>query len=79
MTVKLQTELHLEFLSLNRGCIGSSESEYHIVVNHMLRLKYALLVSLIRASSQQKVAAPAKPQISLCMQSDHCLCEVLYA
>ena len=26
MSVKLLTEHHLEFLSLNRGCIGSSES-----------------------------------------------------
>ena len=26
MTLKLQTEHHLEFLSLKEGCIGSSES-----------------------------------------------------
>ena len=26
MTVKLLTEYHLEFLSLKRGCTGSSES-----------------------------------------------------
>ena len=41
MSVKLLTERHLEFLSLKRGYIGSSESNLskcHIVGNHMLRL-----------------------------------------
>ena len=38
MIVKLLTEHHLEFLSLNGGCICSSESthvKYHIVGNLM--------------------------------------------
>ena len=42
MRVKLLTEHHLVFLSLTRGCKGSSElrlSKCHIVGNHMLRLK----------------------------------------
>ena len=41
MSVKLLTEHHLEFLSLKRGCTGSSEStlvKRHIVGNHMSRL-----------------------------------------
>ena len=38
MIVKLLTEHHLEFLSLKRGCRGSSESSHpkcHIVGTHM--------------------------------------------
>ena len=51
MTVKLQTEHHLEFLSLNGGCRGSSESTHvkiphcwkshalaHMVICYMLRV-----------------------------------------
>ena len=37
MNVKLQTENHLEFVSLKGGCTGSSEStlvKMHIVGNH---------------------------------------------
>ena len=33
MTVKLQTEHHLEFLSLKKGCTGSSEST-HVKIPH---------------------------------------------
>ena len=43
MLIKLLTEHHLKFLSLKRGCTGSSEStlvKYHIVGNHMTRLNY---------------------------------------
>ena len=43
MSVKLLTEHHLEFVSLKRGCTGSSEStlvKKHIVLNHMSRLNY---------------------------------------
>ena len=42
MLVKLLTEHHLEFLILKGGCRGSSMSthvKYHIVGNHMSRLK----------------------------------------
>ena len=45
MIVKLLTEHHLEFLSLNGGCRGSSEStlvKYHIVGNLMHWLKRLL-------------------------------------
>ena len=40
MTVKLLNEQHLEFLSLTRGCTGSSEStlgKMPLVGNHMSR------------------------------------------
>ena len=36
MTVKLLTEHHLEFLSLKRGCTGSSESTLAIL-SHILK------------------------------------------
>ena len=43
MNVNLLTEHHLKFLSLKGGCTDSSESlqlsKYHIVGNHMSRLK----------------------------------------
>ena len=38
MTVKLLTELHLEFLSLTGGCTGSSEST-HDKMPHKLRFE----------------------------------------
>ena len=38
MTVKLLAEHLLEFQSVKGGCIGSSESKYRIVANHMSRL-----------------------------------------
>ena len=43
MSVNLLNEYHLEVLSLNGGCRGSSEStlvKCHIVRNHMSRLNY---------------------------------------
>ena len=43
MSVKLLTELDLEFLGLKGDCTGSSESTHikcHIVGNHMSRLNY---------------------------------------
>ena len=41
--VKLLTERHLEFLSLNEGCTGSYDlSKCHIVENHMSRLNLFL-------------------------------------
>ena len=43
MTVKLLTIHHLEFLSLNGSCTGSSDlhlSKCHIVGNHMSRLNF---------------------------------------
>ena len=42
------SEQHLEFLSLKGDCTGSSEStlvKYHIVVNHMSRLKCVLITA----------------------------------
>ena len=48
MSVKLLTERHLEFLSLNEGCRGSSEYtlvKYHIVGNHVSRLIFVWFVS----------------------------------
>ena len=45
MIVKLLTEHHLEFLSLEGGCRGSSESTHvkcHIVENHMSWLIYVI-------------------------------------
>ena len=41
MTINLQTEQHLEFLSLKGGCTGSSEAaldKCHIVGNHITAL-----------------------------------------
>ena len=51
---KLQTENHLEFLSLKGGCTGSSESsssKCHIVGNHMSRLSYVDQTSEMKISS----------------------------
>ena len=51
MSVKLLTEHHFEFLSLEGGCIGSPEStlvKCHIVGNHVSRLKCYALSTVIR-------------------------------
>ena len=42
MTVKLQTEQHLESLIFKGGFTGSSESKLHIVGNHMSWLNWAV-------------------------------------
>ena len=44
MSVKLQTEQHLEFLSSKGGC-KSTLDKGHIVGNHMSRLNYYLMIS----------------------------------
>ena len=44
MTLRQLTEHNLQFLRLKRGCTGSPESihiKFHIVGNHMSRLKHA--------------------------------------
>ena len=49
MSVMLLTEQHLDILSLQGGCTGSSDSirvKYQIVGNHMSRLICALLGTL---------------------------------
>ena len=53
MNIEVLTEHHLEFLSLKRGCTGSSESTLvkmplcDIVGNHMSRLNYINLYNYI--------------------------------
>ena len=58
MIVKLLTEHHLEFLSLNGGCRGSSESTHvkmpHCWKSHALAKIKDLLVSGFTASIQNK-------------------------
>ena len=54
MIVKLQTEHHLEFLSLTGGCRGSSESTHvtkcHLVGNLMPGLNYKRHSALIASN-----------------------------
>ena len=54
MTVKLRTEHHLEFLSLNGGCIGSSESIHakrsHCWKSHVAAHSLTLTTPVIAAA-----------------------------
>ena len=53
LSVKLLNEHRLEFLSLKGGCTGSSQStlqsKYHIVGNHMSRLKNKKIYTILRS------------------------------
>ena len=51
MSVKLQTEHHLEFLSLKGGCIGSSES-IHVKVPHCWKSHAAAHMQLSGGSGE---------------------------
>ena len=54
MIIKLLTEHHLEFLSLNGGCSGSSEST-HVKMSNYLKSHAAAQMSLKRMSVSVKM------------------------
>ena len=59
MIVKLLTERHLEFLSLNRGCTGSSEST-HVKVPHCWK-SHALAHIILKTAR--------RPNLKYCVDS----------
>ena len=77
MSVQPLTEHHLEFLSLNRGCTGSSEStlvKCHIVGNYMSWLIFLFPESLRsdrehgeyteRTSGNQRTVAQSEEKVT---------------
>ena len=54
MTVKLLTEQHLEFLSLKRGCTGSSESTL-VKMPHCWKSHVAAHVFKLIKGKQQEI------------------------
>ena len=84
-TDKLQTEHHLEFLSLKLGCTGSSEStlvKCHFVGNHVSRLK-CVLVSLPQStigwsSCPYILHTCAGPLTAMQLTSEHNTSNIIY-
>ena len=62
MIVKLLTEHHLEFLSLNGGCRGSSEST-HVKIPHCWK-SHALAQIMVIIGKQKQI------DISCCIRPD---------
>ena len=70
MTVKLLTERHMEFLSLKRGCIGSSEStlikmphcwKSHVTAHLVLFTKILSVIETVRFSDFADISISSLP------------------
>ena len=78
MTVKLLTEHHLEFLSLNVGCTGSHESTLVEMSlcwkSHVMAHMYFLICSWKKSTSEQEKMSHFRKKDPVCKKDHFCGC-----